>query len=984
MDEPNAAPPSSRQLLARFGGTALYLADGSQPWALPLDAMVVPTAPDGAFGRLGLAIRKADSGVISRFQSELKSRSPEGGVAVEPATPIAIDVKPSMTGFQPRTLIAATAWLPDRDRASIDGASRATRAIIDLSAERGLRRVGIPLMGTGQSVLAPPEVMRAILATLTAVLPKRGLAEVTVFASEDDAYQEALSLFSRIPQRFSNDAAAGEDLLDVSSEVQALTDILLLRSMRPPLAVGILGGWGSGKSFAMHLMRQHIQRIRSEAVAPAAAWGAADASPYVGHIYPIHFDAWTYAKSNLWASLMQTIFLELSRQVGLEQRIREHVARSGAQAPDLEGRLWLAMQDIHEADRATILQQQGLADLFNKLSAAGAATETSDSNTLWTAMATLKEKKQAILATKEKEKAALAAKVETQKAEITRQVDETIRAEAGQLAWQHLGRKIKDAVRELIVRLPGGQAALNDGGKVMELVDQAQKDSAALPMHTRDYVKLLKHNPVLAITGVAALLIPIVVGALFAWFQQPTAAVVAWVGSALGTAAAIAQMTQSWREKVKSVAQSLTNEVRKVEAVLDDTRKSRVEEILASAGGDAVRRLEQQHQEVASEIERLRQQIGVTADYVSLAELVSARVKKADYEGELGLMHRVQRDLLELTDALTLADGHPNLPQLKNHFPRGPARIVLFVDDLDRCPPDRVVEVLEATQLLVKTSLFVVVLALDARYVTRALEKVYKDILTRRGNPCGLDYIEKIIQLPYSVRPVDRAHLDRFLSAHMDVAASKQPRSEAAKEKQEDQGSKEDAASVAAATAKPITAEVVQFTTDELQWVTACCERVPLTPRAIKRVVNAFKLLKIVWHRPNRHQRPGPEVQQAFVALLCLSARHPHAMRFLFERVAEALDPGKDIALRSTMHGAASGLTGQCSASEHAGVERHLELIPQDARLTPGLRPTFELVRSLSFVAEIGYNPLEDVPSRASRRDPVARGRTKPKKPKAL
>jgi len=45
-------------------------------------------------------------------------------------------------------------------------------------------------------------------------------------------------------------------------------------------------------------------------------------------------------------------------------------------------------------------------------------------------------------------------------------------------------------------------------------------------------------------------------------------------------------------------------------------------------------------------------------------------------------------------------------------FPRGLPRVVLFIDDLDRCPPARVVEVLEATQLLVKTRLFVVVMAM--------------------------------------------------------------------------------------------------------------------------------------------------------------------------------------------------------------------------------------------------------------------------------
>jgi hypothetical protein len=37
----------------------------------------------------------------------------------------------------------------------------------------------------------------------------------------------------------------------------------------------------------------------------------------------------------------------------------------------------------------------------------------------------------------------------------------------------------------------------------------------------------------------------------------------------------------------------------------------------------------------------------------------------------------------------------------------------------------------------------------------------------------------------------------------------------------------------------------------------------------------------------------------------------------------------------------------------------YVHLIPAEAKLPPHLRPTLELVRSLSFVAEIGYDPAD-------------------------
>jgi len=43
-------------------------------------------------------------------------------------------------------------------------------------------------------------------------------------------------------------------------------------------------------------------------------------------------------------------------------------------------------------------------------------------------------------------------------------------------------------------------------------------------------------------------------------------------------------------------------------------------------------------------------------------------------------------------------------------------RIVLYVDDLDRCPPTKVVDVLRATHLLLALPLFVVIVAVDPRW----------------------------------------------------------------------------------------------------------------------------------------------------------------------------------------------------------------------------------------------------------------------------
>ncbi len=142
-----------------------------------------------------------------------------------------------------------------------------------------------------------------------------------------------------------------------------------MRDLTPPVAVGILGGWGGGKSYIMHLMQKHMIDIRSRGLDRIEAWGFAEESDtppdsnrlnrYVGHIYQIKFDAWTYAKSNLWASLMQTIFYELDRQISLELQIDEALKKASSNATSLDaqnGAIWEVLYETNDEDRELFLK----------------------------------------------------------------------------------------------------------------------------------------------------------------------------------------------------------------------------------------------------------------------------------------------------------------------------------------------------------------------------------------------------------------------------------------------------------------------------------------------------------------------------------------------------------------------------------------------------------------------------------------------------
>jgi predicted transport protein len=71
-------------------------------------------------------------------------------------------------------------------------------------------------------------------------------------------------------------------------------------------------------------------------------------------------------------------------------------------------------------------------------------------------------------------------------------------------------------------------------------------------------------------------------------------------------------------------------------------------------------------------------------------------------------------------------------------------RIIVLIDDLDRCSPDGVVNVLEAIHVLTDVDGFVFVLALDYDYLTGAILKKYEGTDPHR-------YIEKIVQVPFHI-----------------------------------------------------------------------------------------------------------------------------------------------------------------------------------------------------------------------------------------
>ena len=85
-------------------------------------------------------------------------------------------------------------------------------------------------------------------------------------------------------------------------------------------------------------------------------------------------------------------------------------------------------------------------------------------------------------------------------------------------------------------------------------------------------------------------------------------------------------------------------------------------------------------------------------------------------------------------------------------------RIVVFIDDLDRCSSQKALEVLEAIKVFLDIEGFVYVVGLSHKTVTNLIAQSYKETGIK-----GEDYIKKIIQIPIKIPEWSQSNLIKLL-----------------------------------------------------------------------------------------------------------------------------------------------------------------------------------------------------------------------------
>ncbi|WP_018686163.1 P-loop NTPase fold protein [Actinokineospora enzanensis] len=254
------------------------------------------------------------------------------------------------------------------------------------------------------------------------------------------------------------------------------------------------------------------------------------------------------------------------------------------------------------------------------------------------------------------------------------------------------------------------------------------------------------------VLGLTAVLV-LAGGLLAAWIGGATAALTAVVGSTLVVRARSG--VASLRSLAVDLRAGMDSAGRKR---LDEGIRDRVDELRKVEAGQCI--AEKQLAELVDEVGEMGARLAEFHPAHRMSAFLADRAGGDRYTRGLSTVSLVRKDFEELVKLLAEWRAEPG------DGARPIDRVVLYIDDLDRCGPRHVVAVLEAVHLILALDLFVVVIGVDPRWLLRSLTVHHADTLDDRTldhwRVSPEDYLEKIINIPFTLPRMSDAAVGRL------------------------------------------------------------------------------------------------------------------------------------------------------------------------------------------------------------------------------
>ena len=168
---------------------------------------------------------------------------------------------------------------------------------------------------------------------------------------------------------------------------------------------------------------------------------------------------------------------------------------------------------------------------------------------------------------------------------------------------------------------------------------------------------------------------------------------------------------------------------------------------------------------------------------VSATEWIG-KLKDIDYDKYI--KERQQSKDPDLNLKSNIQEFHENFEELIKETDL--KKIIVFIDDLDRCSPDTIIGTLEAIKLFLFTKGTAFIIGADERLIKYAVRRRFPEI-PGDSTEVGRDYLEKLIQYPIRIPPLNTIELTSYVNLlfaqlHVDIGEFEIARENILKEKQ--------------------------------------------------------------------------------------------------------------------------------------------------------------------------------------------------------
>ena len=129
-----------------------------------------------------------------------------------------------------------------------------------------------------------------------------------------------------------------------------------------------------------------------------------------------------------------------------------------------------------------------------------------------------------------------------------------------------------------------------------------------------------------------------------------------------------------------------------------------------------------------------------------------------DYKGKVGFIGTFEQDFGRIVDVA-----------IRRSIFWQPRKLVIFIDDLDRCGPTQAAGIVEAINLFLDSVGCVFVLGMDMNAVAISIEVKYKELTERMRNDApddvspGMLFLDKIVQIPFNVPRPNKAYMQALV-----------------------------------------------------------------------------------------------------------------------------------------------------------------------------------------------------------------------------